>query len=435
MTGNLAVNTSYGASPNRAILITDTGNWLSLHSNSSPGAYNPLVQSVDKRLIFSDGTKETGNLVIGPWSDSTKGIRITDAGFVGIGDATPKYELDVAGDIQAQGWLRTTGSTGWYSQTYQGGWHMTDSTWIRAYNGKSVWVEGAGAVLGTAGKVGIGTTIPSQKLDVQGSINYTGQIIKQGSVKPPNWGGGVTTFDVYSDKGTIGAGVDGTIAAYMNSQGAGYFNGTVTVGREIIGKMGLGDGQMRYVAENTKVGVFQRNDGSDHYLLKTPFNDPYGSWDGTRPFSVNLTTGNVSLIFGSSDGSANVGIGYGPWSADRTEKLNVAGNIKSSGYIIAGTKVNYQTVDYTLAESDCGGTILMDGPNLLSLRVPSGLRGGFQVTILRLGVGDVQIRGTPAGGGPAIKQAYDQFKIAARYSAVSLINAGGYWVLFGDLKT
>lgn len=36
-------------------------------------------------------------------------------------------------------WFRSTGSTGWCSQTYGGGWYMTDSTWIRTYGSKSVY--------------------------------------------------------------------------------------------------------------------------------------------------------------------------------------------------------------------------------------------------------------------------------------------------------
>lgn len=41
------------------------------------------------------------------------------------------------------GWVRTYGNTGWYSQTYGGGWHMTDTTWLRAYNNKNVYTGGA----------------------------------------------------------------------------------------------------------------------------------------------------------------------------------------------------------------------------------------------------------------------------------------------------
>ncbi|MBW3783690.1 hypothetical protein GL270_21050 [Aeromonas veronii] len=44
------------------------------------------------------------------------------------------------GTIFLSNWIRTTGATGWYNETYGGGWHMQDTTWIRAYNGKKVYV-------------------------------------------------------------------------------------------------------------------------------------------------------------------------------------------------------------------------------------------------------------------------------------------------------
>jgi hypothetical protein len=35
-------------------------------------------------------------------------------------------------------WLRTNGSTGWYSTTFGGGMYMVDTTWVRAYNGRGL---------------------------------------------------------------------------------------------------------------------------------------------------------------------------------------------------------------------------------------------------------------------------------------------------------
>ncbi len=57
------------------------------------------------------------------------------------------YYMDPAGDSQvssiyANNWFRAQGQSGLYFQDYGGGWHMTDSTWIRAYNGKPVYSAG-----------------------------------------------------------------------------------------------------------------------------------------------------------------------------------------------------------------------------------------------------------------------------------------------------
>ncbi len=142
------------------------------------------------------------------WTTSGTNIYNSNAGNVGIGAATPGYKLDVNGQVNAAsasgaggyvstgnyggtgsaaffpqgiysngatawingtittngafsdsavgtirdaggGWVRTYGNTGWVSQTWGGGWYMSDLTWIRAYGGKSVYT--AGTVRGDAG--------------------------------------------------------------------------------------------------------------------------------------------------------------------------------------------------------------------------------------------------------------------------------------------
>lgn len=62
-------------------------------------------------------------------------------------------------------WFRSTGSTGWCSQTYGGGWYMTDSTWIRTYGSKSVY-QNTGQIrtdgyLVTNGGITVGATSPN----------------------------------------------------------------------------------------------------------------------------------------------------------------------------------------------------------------------------------------------------------------------------------
>ncbi|GMU41995.1 MAG: hypothetical protein AMXMBFR23_28610 [Chloroflexota bacterium] len=42
--------------------------------------------------------------------------------------------------VLANNWFRAQGTTGFYFESYGGGWHMTDGTWIRAYNSKPVYV-------------------------------------------------------------------------------------------------------------------------------------------------------------------------------------------------------------------------------------------------------------------------------------------------------
>lgn len=62
---------------------------------------------------------------------------------VAIGYGSPRYKLDVRGSLIADGWLRTTGAAGWYSEDYGGGWYMQGGTYIENYGAKRVKLTGA----------------------------------------------------------------------------------------------------------------------------------------------------------------------------------------------------------------------------------------------------------------------------------------------------
>ncbi|NTU67127.1 MAG: hypothetical protein HGB08_04370, partial [Candidatus Moranbacteria bacterium] len=114
-------------------------------------------------------------------------LTIKSSGNVGIGTTAPTQALDVAGNISLSGslvmggntvidsgggWLRTYGSTGWYSGTYGGGWYMSDSSWIRNFGSKPLYMNGDGTYSGVFmnGNVGIGTTAPGAKLSFYKSL-------------------------------------------------------------------------------------------------------------------------------------------------------------------------------------------------------------------------------------------------------------------------
>lgn len=74
--------------------------------------------------------------------DSDTRLLTGTATGVAIGYDSPRYKLDVRGSLIADGWLRTTGAAGWYSEDYGGGWYMQGGTYIENYGVKRVKLTG-----------------------------------------------------------------------------------------------------------------------------------------------------------------------------------------------------------------------------------------------------------------------------------------------------
>lgn len=94
-------------------------------------------------------------------------------------------------DIWSKGWLRTEGPVGWYSESYGGGWYMTDSTWIRAYNNKQIYTGSTSAdAIHTAGGMNASGRIYSGSfMQANGGFNCAGVLNS----------GGANGFNVYAD--------------------------------------------------------------------------------------------------------------------------------------------------------------------------------------------------------------------------------------------
>ncbi len=136
--------------------------------------------------------------------------------------------LDVSGNVTATNtmyspnWFRSTGATGWYNETYGGGWFMQDGTWVRSYNGKGVYMSN-GFDTGTPSGVGCsGALGGGQMLQVCGNILYDAMIDRNNAnyasdpsgtstlnivtIGAPTWSGNLANslLTVYGGAGILG---------------------------------------------------------------------------------------------------------------------------------------------------------------------------------------------------------------------------------------
>lgn len=224
----------YGATalPSRISTHNFNGGFLFGYEDLGLGDYSPrlgLQQTYDATgspyittTKASIGLVRNGNITIKGGASNTEFFRIDNSGNVGVGTTTPAYKLDVNGEINATG-IRINGtpipggSSQWsgtgpihytggnvgigttdvaHKLTVGGGWFAADNGYGLGAKDSGgvyrtvVYLDSANAiqignssftpnvVFNNSGTVGIGTTTPNSayKLDVNGSINVSGNI-------------------------------------------------------------------------------------------------------------------------------------------------------------------------------------------------------------------------------------------------------------------
>ncbi|MCC7454378.1 MAG: hypothetical protein IT222_09445, partial [Crocinitomix sp.] len=160
--------------------VADTG----LRLPTGKGAGKILTSDVDGNAVWRPATDVTANL----WRTlaNPNNIRNGNIGNVGIGTDTPDAKLDVCGaygDVNGQGVLKLIGDQEDAGASLRFGLKngIDAHAWIQSYGNVPLKINPhtAGSVTTineTGGNVGIGVKLPTEKLEVNGSLQLEGNL-------------------------------------------------------------------------------------------------------------------------------------------------------------------------------------------------------------------------------------------------------------------
>ena len=179
--------------------------------------------------------------------------------------------ITTTSDIYSRSWVRTVGTTGWYSESYGGGWHMTDSTWLRAYNNKQIYTGSTSA----------------DAIHTAGGMNASGRIYAGGYMQA---GGGFNCAGVLNSGGASGFNV------YADFHGNGQHGGIEIAASDNV--FGIG------VHSNDHMYWWWTNSGSVGSSSNKSYIMDYGG--GTWQFTGNIgATGGITAMTSSDENLKN----------------------------------------------------------------------------------------------------------------------------------
>ncbi len=243
---NVGIGTTgpaYKLEVNGTLGVGSTASFTSLVNLAVLNASQGVYTDASKNLTSTVPTSGT----LGYWQRNGTNLApatITDS--VGIGTTAPTKKLQVAGTIYSNGGAtETLSDTGDFLGS-AGYWQMRTGTNYRfaldTYNLSSAWQESLTVLRG--GNVGIGTTNPGYKLDVQGgNINTSGTYYSGGYASLVNNG---TTSSLYSGS---------TALQVINQAGSSALVYVTNGGNVGIGGTAAATAPVLYAGANGNVGI------------------------------------------------------------------------------------------------------------------------------------------------------------------------------------
>ncbi len=230
-----------------------------------------------------------GYAVIANWDNGTTGA--TQTFRIGNGAGSDVFYVYADGQAYTTNWWRSLGNTGWYNQTYGGGWWMQDSTWIRSYGGKNLYVD-ANSYLGAGwgNKVGI-----DQQNNFIGGLQVNGGIMITAN-GGPYW---CPTYSGYGFNGRYGCDDTGM----FTGNGADlylYTGGSNGVGYSTVSAYFNDSAPYAYKYSGGSWGVYSDRRIKDNIK---PFTDGLATIEKINPVSFTYNG-----LYGSPKGGASIGV-------------------------------------------------------------------------------------------------------------------------------
>ncbi|MEX0446560.1 shufflon system plasmid conjugative transfer pilus tip adhesin PilV [Xenorhabdus sp. SGI246] len=145
--------------------------------NISDYLYRKAVPGHPELNTMSTSLNMGGNNITNIATTTTTTLNSTNTNATTVTATTVNSETTrTTGETVTGGWFRTTGDTGWYSEKWGGGLYMSDNTWIRAYQDKSIY---------TGGQVQAGTIQSNGRMTANEFLQING-IATAGAACSPN---------------------------------------------------------------------------------------------------------------------------------------------------------------------------------------------------------------------------------------------------------
>jgi hypothetical protein len=251
----------------------------------------------------------TGSLTVDAPGITGGRFQITDSGNVGIGNPSPSFKVHIksSGLNSYPLVVQRAANTNNIFYIYEDGSGNGTLTLENSGGGAAVSLNSSGSSYLTGGNVGIGTTSPSQKLDVNGYAKFTSGIILDGGATSHYrefiWNtSGFNRWDLYVYGAEPGSNVGGDLFLARYADNGAYISNTVTFQRS-TGNVGIGTSNPSYQLQITAAAANDANfllDGTDRDWL-------FQSKTGTGLFNIFDNTASASRL--AIDSSGNVGIG------------------------------------------------------------------------------------------------------------------------------